>query len=439
LRKAAGCRERVGGARSIYYGWWIALAGAFSMALSAGLNFYGFSAFFVPLNAEFGWSRTALSAVFSMSRLEGGLLGPIEGYVTDRLGPRKVMLVGVPLMGVGFILLSRVDSILELYLVYLLAIAAGSGFGFMTPVTAAVANWFHAKRSRAFGLLWSGVAIGGGALVPLVAWLIDAHGWRTAAVVSGVLILVVGFPVALVMRHRPEQYGLLPDGAEARTLARQSARRGETEPGGAPAAEQGELGARQALRTPAFWFLGLSSSLRSVVTSGFAIHFIPMMVDRGMSLPLAGSLLGSVAFLSITGRFGLAWLGDTWDKRYLLAGTLGITSLTMIGMCFVTDLAPLIGILVAYAAVYGGSTVLPLSLQADLFGRRSFATTRGLLNTVQTGGMLIGPVFAGFVFDRTGDYLWAFAGFAAASFLGMLLILGARRPTPSRGRIGLPP
>ena len=404
------------------------MAGAFSMALSAGLNFYGFSAFFVPLERELECTRTALSAVFAMSRLEGGILGPIEGFLTDRLGPRKVMLVGVPLMGVGFILLSRVDSILQLYLVYLLAIAVGSGLGFATPVAAAVANWFQVKRGRAFGLLWSGVAIGGGILVPLVAWMIEAHGWRTAAVASGVLVCVIGLPVTAMMRHRPEQYGYLPDGVDPRTSAREPDPRAAPQPDASPVTTQAEFGARDALKTPAFWLLGLSSSLRSLVTSGFAVHFVPMMVDRGMSLSLAGALLGSVAFLSITGRFGLAWLGDTWDKRYLLAVALGVTSLTMVGMGFATGLLPVLGILVAYAAVYGGSTVLPLSFQADLFGRNSFATIRGFMNTVQTGGMLLGPIFAGWVFDSTESYFLAFMGFAGASLLGMLLILGVRQP-----------
>ena len=421
-------RGIAGGIRSVFYGWWIALAGAFSMAVAAGLNFYGFSAFFVPLSEEFGWSRTAMSAVFSMSRLEGGLLGPIEGYATDKLGPRRMMLIGVPLMGAGFILLSRVDSILELYVVYLAAIALGGGLGFSTPVAAAVANWFHAKRSRAFGFLWSGVAIGGGTLVPLVSWIIDAHGWRTAAVVSGVIVLAVGLPVAAIMRQRPEQYGYLPDGATAGHPAEDSsgpAKQGQNVP---VVTEQMEFGPWQVLRTPMFWLLGLSVSLRGLVTSGLVVHFIAMMVDRGMSLTLAGTLLGSVALLSITGRLGIGWLGDTWDKRYLLAAMMGITGLTMIGMTLVTGLVPMLCILVVYAAAYGGSTVLPLSLQADLFGRNSFATVRGLVHTVQMTGMLLGPIFAGFIYDSTESYSLAFAGFAVASLLGMLAILATRLP-----------
>ena len=395
------------------------------MALSAGLNFYGFSAFFVPLSEEFKWGRAALSGVFSLSRVEGGILGPIEGYMTDKLGPRKIMLVGVPLMGVGFIFLSQVNSLLTLYLVYVLGITLGSGMGFSTPVAAAVANWFRQKRSRAFGFLWSGVAIGGAVLVPLVTWLISAYGWRTAAVVSGILVLAVGMPVALIMRHRPEQYGYLPDGASPPPPGAVSVASLETK--GAVAGET-ELGPLQSVKTAAFWFLGLSVSLRSVVTTGFVIHFIPMMVDRGMSLTAAGGLLGSVALLSIIGRLGLAWLGDILDKRYLLAVAMAVMGLAMLGMSQVQSLGAVIAVLVMYAVAYGGTTVLPLSLQADLFGRNSFATVRGLLHTVQTGGTLLGPISAGFVFDITESYFLALLGFAGASFLGMLLILGARRP-----------
>jgi sugar phosphate permease len=420
--------------RRLFYGWWIAFAGAFSMALSAGINFYGFSAFFVPFEQEFKWTRTALSGVFSLSRLEGGILGPIEGYLTDKLGPRKVMLVGVPLMGLGFILLSRINSLTELYLVYVLAITIGVGLGFSTPVAAAVANWFHKKRSRAFGLLWSGVAIGGGGLVPLLTWIISAHGWRTAAFVSGIIIFAVGLPVAMVMRHRPEHYGLLPDGAQPEPQRDESAVPTGQESRQVRETGEAEIGPRECLKSPAFWFLAVSVSVRSIVISGIAIHFIPMMVDRGMSLTSAGSLFGSVAFLSIIGRLGLAWLGDLVDKRYLLASTLAIMGLTMLALSRVTGFALTVVVLAVYAVVYGGSTVLPLSLQADLFGRSSFATIRGLVNTVQTGGMLIGPLFAGFVYDTSQSYFIALLGFAAASFLAMILALGAKRRTADPAR-----
>ena len=408
----------------IFYGWWIVTGGSILTAMGAGLNFYGFSAFFLPLSMELGQSRSALSGVFALARLEGGFLGPIEGFLIDKYGPRKMMFIGIPLMGFGFILLATVNSLLGLYLVYILTITLGSSLGTFAPATAAVANWFLRKRSRAIGFVMSGVALGGALLLPVLGWWIEAYGWRSAAIASGILILTVGLPLAMLMRHRPEDYGLLPDGSGvAGTVPDASRGTNRPRPVSGP-----EIGGLQSLKTTQFWFLGASLSLRAIVTTGFTIHFVAMMVDRGFSFVIASSLLGSVALVSLPGRIGFSWLGDFVDKRYLLAATLGVTSLTMLAMSQVQSQSLLVAVLVLYAVAYGGSIVLPVSLQADYFGRKSFATIRGLTNTVQTVGTLIGPIFAGVVYDRTGDYLLAFTGFAIAGFVATLLVAGIRKP-----------
>ena len=413
----------------IFYGWWIILGGAVGTALGASLNFYGFSAFFVSLTREFGWSRSALSGVFSLSQLEGGILGPVEGYLTDKFGTRKMMLVGIPLMAVGFILLSRINSLLSLYLVYIPFIALGAGLGFFTPVSAAVANWFNKRRSMAFGILMSGVAVGGAVILPVLGWWISNFGWRHAAVAAGVLILAVGLPVAFVVRHRPEDYGYLPDGARPASKQDTPTVEDTAHEPSALATEQAEFRAMQSLKTQAFWLLGLSIALRSVVTSGLTLHFVAMMMDRGFSMPVASGFLGAVAFLSLGGRIGLAWLGDIVDKRYVLAASMGFMALAMLGISQAQSLSVVVALLFFYAIFYGGSVVLPMSLQADYFGRRAFATIRGMVHTVQTVGMVVGPVFAGLVYDNTGSYLLAFLGFAAAGFLAALLLVGIRRPS----------
>lgn len=414
----------IGGARSLFYGWWITIAGSVSMAVSAGFSFYGFGSFVVPLTEDLETSRTAISGVISVSRLEAGMLGPVEGYAVDRFGPRKMMLIGMPLVGIGFLLFSRVESVLMLYLVYLPTIALGTGLAFSTPITACIANWFRAKRSRAFGFLWSGIAIGGGIFVPVLGWMIENQGWRFAAVVAGISLMAVGIPVALMMRRSPEDYGLLPDGIKPSPQTAEA----ESGKGFTAATAQGvdegpELTPWEALRTPVFWFLGLSISMRGMVTSGMVVHVVAMMQDRGMSLTVASTMLASVATISIVGRLGVGWLGDIWDKRLLMAGTMAALTLTMIGMSLVTVLVPMLCILAVYAVAYGGTTVLPMSLQADLFGRKSYATIRGLVHTVQMTGMLLGPVFAGFVYDQTQSYFLAFVGFAIAGFVGMVAIL----------------
>ncbi|MFH1485985.1 MAG: MFS transporter [Chloroflexota bacterium] len=412
----------------VFYGWWIVLAGALGKGLHAGLNYYGFSAFFIPLSEEFGWSRAVLSGAFSLARVEGGVLGPVEGYLVDKVGPRKMMLVGFALMGAGFVFLSQVNSLLMLYLVYILGITLGGGICASTAPATAIANWFQKRRSLALGILSSGAGVGGGVLLPLLTWLILAFGWRTATVVAGILVWAIGIPLAMVMRHRPEQYGYLPDGAEPSSTSSAPTASVEKEGATASATEQAELGPLQTLRTSAFWLLGLTFSLRAIVASGFSIHFIPMMVDRGMSMTMAGGLLGSVVALSIIGRLGLAWLGDMLDKRYLFAGAMAVMGLTMLGMSQVQSLGAVIAILAVYAVAYGGVLALPFSLQADYFGRKAFATVRSLLHSVQMAGMFVGPIFAGFVFDTTQSYFLALLTFAGVSFLGMLLILGARRP-----------
>lgn len=398
-------------------------------ALSGGLNFYGFSAFFVPLSQEFGWSRTALSGVISLARLEGGFLGPFEGYLADKFGPRKVMLVGIPLMGTGFILLSQVESLLSFYLVYILAITLGSALGTFVPVNAAIAHWFIKKRSRAFGFVMSGVGVGGAIFLPLLGWTIVTYGWRPAAVAGGILILIIGLPVATVMRHKPEQYGQYPDGINPMTSQNDHSHSFDSNERSREQAIQ-EFGPLQTLRTSSFWLLGTSVALRALVTTGFTIHFVAMMVDRGFSLPLASSLLGWVALLSLSGRIGLSWLGDFVEKRYLLAGALMVMAMTLVAMSLAKSFLVFMLILVIYSTAYGGSIVLPLPIQGDYFGRKSFATIRGLLSTVQTIGMMIGPIFAGITYDLTENYFVAFLGFAVAASLGSLVLLLLKKPSP---------
>ena len=137
--------------RGFFYGWWIAIAGSLGMSISSGINYHGFGNFVIPLSREFGWNRTIISAVVSLARLQSGLLGPLEGWAVDRLGPRRLALVGIPLMGLGYILFSKINSLLAFFVVFTLLISLGSSLGFGTPMSAAVANWFKRKRGLAFG------------------------------------------------------------------------------------------------------------------------------------------------------------------------------------------------------------------------------------------------------------------------------------------------
>jgi len=417
----AGDQNNPGNKSGFFYGWWICIGGAFVMAMSSGINFHGFGNFIIPLSREFGWSRTTVSAVFSLARLEAGFIGPAEGWAVDRMGPRKLMLVGIPLMGVGFVLLSQVSGLFTFMLVYILGITLGNSLGMHVPASAAVANWFNRKRGLAFGIMWSGVGLGG-LLVPVLGWAIDAYGWRDASIFVGVVVILVGFPIAALMRHRPEQYGFLPDGEK---ILKQSPKGGTV----VFDREDADFTAREALQTSSFWYLSLSIMARSLVTGGVGLHLVPYFIGLGASPVEAATYAGSVGVISIPGRFGLSYLGDYFNRRYMMAISLLFMTVSIVLLATADSLSSSIPGLIAYSISQGGISVIPQAIIADYFGRKAFATISGFRSSIQMIGIIIGPVVSGFVYDETGSYEWAFLGFAAASVVSMFLVIMALPPT----------
>ena len=408
--------------RGMFYGWWIVIAGGLGMSITAGINFHGFGNFIIPLTNEFGWNRTTISGLFSLARMESGLLGPLEGWLVDRVGPRRLMIFGIPLMGVGYILMSRVNSLAAFFFVYIFAITLGNSLGMSTPMAAAVANWFNRKRGLAFGIMWSGVGLGG-IFVPAVGWLIAAYNWRIASIVIGVFIIVMGIPIAALMRHRPEPYGYMPDGVEPDT---------DDETGAVRRRQQPDLSqdftAREALMTSSFWYLTLSIAARSLVSGGVGLHLVPYFVDLGASDVFAATLAGAVGVLSIPGRFGLSAVSDYLNRRYVMAVSLFLMTIAIVFMARATSVTQVLPFLVLYAAAQGGISVIPQSLIAEYFGRRAYATIQGFRGTIQMIGIIIGPLVSGYVFDTTGSYEWAFMGFGAASLVSLGLVLLMRPP-----------
>ncbi len=431
--RTPGSPEATGAApakgQGFFYGWWIVIAGGVGMAIASGINFHGFGNFIIPLTKEFGWSRTVISSVFSLARLESGLLGPIEGYFVDRIGPRRLMLVGIPLMGLGYILMSRINSLTAFFLVYVLGITLGNSLGMSTPMTAAVANWFNRKRGLAFGVMWSGVGLGG-LLVPALGWAVERFGWRDAAMFVGIGLIAVGIPIASVMRHRPEQYGYYPDGKAPDGTAAQR-------PSQADLSQ--DFTAREALGTSSFWFLSLSITARSLVSGGIGLHLVPYFVGLGASPVGAAALAGSVGVMSIPGRFGLSAMGDFVDRRYVMAASLAVMTVAIVLMARATTISGVIPVLVVFSAAQGGISVIPQSLIAEYFGRRSYATIQGFRSSIQMAGIIVGPIISGLIFDTTGSYTIAFLGFSGASVVSMVLVLFAKPPKrrlPAESRAG---
>lgn len=419
----------------IFYGWWIVAAGTFTQFLTGGLYYYGFSTLVLPLEQEFGWSRAAVSGVVSLSRLEGGLTGPVGGYLVDRYGPRLVVLISVILMGLGFIALSQVQSLIVFYAIYIMFVAMGASTGIAMAMPTAVANWFIRKRSRAMGILYAGVGLGGAA-VPVLALLISAYGWRTALILIGVLVIAVFVPLSLVFRQRPEQYGMSPDGespaTSATTVAPDEKKSKDAEIDFTPG---------QALRTPSFWLISIAFAMRTTASHGVPLHLMPHLQGQGFSTEAAALALGALGVVSVTGRLGFSWLGDFWEKRLVLFGS---TMLMSVGLLFLNLPATWTTValfLLIYAPGYGGAPPLTRAIFGEYYGRKHYGTISGYFALIIIAGTVGGPLFAGYMYDTSKSYTIAFYAFAVANTLGAGLIFLAKRPKPpvaaSQARAGL--
>jgi MFS family permease len=291
--------------------------------------------------------------------------------------------------------------------------------GFSTPVLTAVSNWFIRKRGKALGIVLSGVGLGGLLIYPL-GWVIDVYGWRTASFASGLAIWAICLPIVLLMRHKPEPYGYLPDG-------------GIQGPTTTPLALETDFAASQAIRTRAFWFMSSAFALRVLVTGSVALHLRPFLLDIGFSGTTAYGALGSVALISVAGRFGLGWLGDRLNKRLVLSALFVIMSGSLWLLANTTQLWHVILFLATYAPTYGGMAVLMQSIRGDYFGRAAYGTIMGLMGMVLAVGTIFGPWFAGYVYDVTGSYRFAFSTFAVVSLFALFLMLGAKPPPAPNG------
>ncbi len=417
----------------IFYGWWIVLAAMVVNILSGLFGLYGFGLFIIPLVNEFGWSRAAISAAMSLSSAEGGLLGPISGFLLDRFGPRKMMFVGVILTGIGYIWLGRINALPIFYLVFLFR-AVGGSVGMHRAFLVSIANWFITKRGTALGFSQAGLSIGG-MLVPVLAWSIVEYGWRSSTAIVGLIMLIVGLPLSMVMRHRPEQYGYLPDGAtkEASPANKKPevAKDGHSAPSGSRWKREAvdiTFTPRQALRTRAFWLLAIIFGLRLTVNTAVVIHQIPFLIGLGATPQIAAATLGAIAMLSIVGKIGFGRLADIIEKRYVQIICLVLTTLSMLILASAQTWWHIVLFVIIYSPAYGGNAILMNAIRGEFFGRRYFGTIMGLMDLVQMFGTVIGPVFAGWIFDVTGSYRIAFLSFAAASAISLVLMVITRRP-----------
>ena len=414
----------------VFYGWWI-VAGGFSIQmLVTSLVLHSFTAYFPLLQAQFGWSRTLLSGAFSLSRAESGLLGPIQGWLIEKFGPRAVTRMGVVMLGVGFMLFSQIDSVLSYYLTFAL-MAIGASLATYLTVSSTVVNWFVKKRALAIGLAMSGFGFGG-LLVPLVAWSLLTFGWRETAFYSGVLVILMGIPIAQVMRRTPEEHGYLPDGEIANNAGQIAASHltGDTPTTStAVAASPGDFTLREAMQTSSFWLLSVGHGLAVLTVGAVSLHLIPHVVDSvGLSIQTASVAVATMTAFNIVGQLGGGLLGDHVNKRALAAGCMLLHSAAMITLAYATSIVPVLIFAVMHGLAWGTRGPMMTTIRADYFGRTHFASIMGFSSLIVMFGMIGGPLFAGFMADIADGYTAGFVVIACLTATGSVFFLLSTRP-----------
>lgn len=414
------------GGRPIFYGWYIVGAAFIASMMGTGVQVYSLGAFLKPMTEDLGWTRTDLSLGQTISTLCSGVVAFWVGPLLDRHGGRVLMVAGAVAMGAGFLALGLVHSLWQYYLVKGVLVTAGSAMTGLVVVNVALSNWFMRRRGVAIGIAAMGVSVAALITPVLATQLIEAFGWRTAWALLGVTIPFLIVPMSLfVMRRRPEDHGLQPDGGAVATTRPLSKARATS------AALQGVVWTRrQAMRTRSIWMLSAAFSLGSMGLSALFLHLIPYLSDSGLSGAQAASVFGMVGLAGLISKplWGLAL--DRFNINYCAASEfllmgLGLFAVTLVDHVLLLHLAVfLLGV-----GIGGVSTVQEV-VWADYFGRATIGMIRGLTRPFTVLASAGGPVFAALAYDTRGSYELAFYVFIATYVAAAAVVLVTPYPKP---------
>ena len=400
-----------------YYGWrMVGLVSALRV-LGGGLHNFGFTVFFLPISQDLGLNRAETSLAFSLARAQGAIGGPFVGYVIDRFGPRPMILIATILTGGGYIALGWVHSYTAFLIVYLGLISLSYAPGFVHAPMAVGNSWFIRWRARAMTVISSAVPIGGTLITPLLAMAVHSWGWRWGAILAGALFLVVGIPLGMGVRSTPESIGLRPDGAAEPAATSASA---NTTPGVAHAPAPVDPTLREAMKTWVFWVFTIAMTVRVGAYSTITVHFVPIMVWKGMSQESAAFLLASFAFLNWATHYLIGWFADNTNRPKLLTlcGVAAATGILILN--WGSGVWPLWLFAILFTSIDSSFPVVWATI-GDFYGRKNFATIRGTMSFFYTWGSVLGPVLAGAVYDRAQSYTASLSGLCAMLLVGSAL------------------
>jgi MFS family permease len=403
-----------------FYGWIIIAVTFVTMAIGVNAR-TAFSLFFPPIIDEFGWERGVTAGAFSFGFVVSAFVSPLIGRLMDRLGPRSVMELGVALMAGGFLLAPLTTQPWHLYLTIGVLVGAGSICLGYSGQSLFLPNWFIRRRGLAIGFAFAGVGIGSVTLLPWVQWMIEQAGWRSACTAIGLLVLVVLAPINLLLRKRPEDLGLRPDGDPATSNASAKPVSNIIDHDWAGV----DWTLSRALRTARFWWLAIGYAGGLYIWYAVQVHQTKYLLDVGFSPNVAVWALGAVSLLGIPGQILLGHISDRVGREWIWSA-----SCAGFAICFAALIAlarypslPLVCLMVVSQGALGyGLTSIMGAVVVEIFQGKHYGSIFGTIMVAALAGGAAGPLVTGLLHDLWGNYTLAFLIAIGVSALSALAI-----------------
>lgn len=408
----------------IFYGWWVSIAGAVNMVVSSGPTFQAASTLFKAIEDEFGWSRAVVTGVASFGRFGGALLGPLEGWLTDKFGTGKMVLIGFAVGGIGLIAYSQIQGPLQYYVAYFV-LSMGFSMGGFVPSMAAVNAWMPHRRATAMAVVIGGSSLGG-LFVPAIVWGINTYGWRDTTFVIGLITLAAGPPIAYISGKRAPEYS---------ELMEQVTKSKSDSPRPAP---QHDFTPKQALRTRAFWSISITHTLTNFSVGAISSHiFFQLTDENGVNLTdaTAATIIPVMALSSFAFQMVGGFAGDRISKRSIIPVLILLQAASLVVLAQAGDYWTALAFALLWGLGFGARTPLLHAMRGDYFGRKHFGVILGMSAFPMGLGMMATPIIVGRVYDLTGTYVTSLYTLATACVLAALTILLATKPaTPGQSR-----
>ena len=394
--------------KEIYYGYKIVGACFIIQGICYGATFtYGL--FFSEFQSEFGWSRAMISGASSLSFLIGGVLGIPAGRVNDKIGPRALTVGTSLVFGLGYFLLSWLQSPWQLFLLYGLFVAVGFG-SFDVITLSTVARWFVRRRGIMSGIIKVGTGSGQFVLPFFAAALISSYGWRHAYFILGILFMVLLVAVAQVMRRSPSELGLRPDNE-----------RSDPSPDGSNSRDSG-LHLKSVIRMRQFWAINLVEFTSLFCLLTIVVHIVPHAIDLGLPTKTAAGIISVIGGVSMLGRFVMGAAHDRIAGRRSLLICFFVLFCSLMWLQIAREAWMLFTFAFIYGFAHGGLFTVVSPTVAELFGTRSHGVLYGIILFSGNCAGAIGPILAGHIFDVTGSYRYAFLMLSVISIIGLVLV-----------------